>query len=420
MPPLETDVRVWRTLYAAIVLLVAAIFLYTMVPALSPILLFIVLLILISPYKGTLHYRTLIYALGVLVILYLLRTYGALLAPFVLALVVAYILDPLVDRLEARGLKRALAVTALMVPLLAIVVLVGVLGVPALIQQAGELIERIPAATQRVIEWAHTMRARLSRLPFFRGEEMSRALESFSPERLGAYLQQRQSEILTRVWGGVVGVGKGVTVALGILGYLVLVPVLIVYLLLDFDKLTARVSTLVPPTQRDRWMPLVREYDGLLSRYFRGQFIAAMIVGLLTWIGLLILGFPYSGLVGAVAGVFNLVPYLGLVVSAIPALIIAFLSGNVLISLLKVGAVFFVVQLIDGTVTGPRIVGGSVGLHPVWVILALTIGGSIFGFVGLLLAMPAGVLIKLLLREGLTRYRQSQVYTGGHRIIEDA
>ena len=419
MPPLESDVRIWRTLYAAIVLLVVAAFLYTLVPTLSPILLFIVLLILISPYKGTLHYRTLIYATALLVILYLLRRFGALLAPFVLALVVAYILDPVVDRLEARGLKRGLAVAAIMVPLVAIITLVGVLGVPAIIQQAGELIDRVPAAAQKMIDWVQSTRTRLSRLPFFRGEEMSRALDSFSPEKLAAFLQQRQAEIINRLWGGVVGVGKGVTIVLGLLGYLVLVPVLIIYLLLDFDKLTKRVTALAPPAQRERWLPLVREYDTLLSRYFRGQFIAALIVGVLTWVGLLIVGFPYSGLVGAVAGVFNLVPYLGLVVSAIPALIIAFLSGNVLVSLLKVGIVFFIVQLIDGTITGPRIVGGSVGLHPVWVILALSIGGSIFGFVGLLLAMPAGVLIKLLLREALTRYRSSDMYAGT-RVIEDA
>ena len=107
----------------------------------------------------------------------------------------------------------------------------------------------------------------------------------------------------------------------------------------------ARVVIDAPCVTRATWMPLLREYNALLARYFRGQVVAAMIVGVLTWLGLLIVGFPYSGLVGAVAGVFNLVPYLGLVVSAIPALLIALLSGNVLVSLLKAGAVFLVVQV---------------------------------------------------------------------------
>lgn len=411
MPPLE-DVREWRALYAAIVLLVAAAFLYLVLPVLSPFLLFLVLLILLSPFSGTRYHRVFVTAGGVLMAIWLLRTLGALLAPFVLALVIAYIFDPVVDRLEARGLKRPVAVAVLTLPLLAIVILMAVLGIPALIAQAGELIDRIPSAVQRLIAWIQTTRTRLERIPFFSGETMTRALDSFSPERLAAFLEQRQAEILNRIWGGVVGVGRGVGFVLTILGYLVLVPVLFIYLLLDFDPLVRRTIGLVPVHQRARWVPMMREYNTLLGRYFRGQVTAALIVGVLTWLGLLLLGFPYSGLVGATAGIFNLVPYLGLVVSAIPALIISLLSGNILISLLKAGLVFVVVQVIDGTITGPRIVGGSVGLHPVWVILAIAVGSFFFGFVGLLLAMPAGVLIKLLLREALTRYKASAVYRG--------
>jgi predicted PurR-regulated permease PerM len=132
----------------------------------------------------------------------------------------------------------------------------------------------------------------------------------------------------------------------------------------------------------------------------------------LTWLGLLIAGFPNSGLVGVVAGVFNIIPYLGLVVSVIPVVIISLVSGSVLGSLLKAGIVFAIVQFIDSSVTGPRIVGDSVGLHPVWVILAIAVGSFFYGFVGLLLAMPGAVLIKLLIRESLARYRQSRVFQG--------
>jgi predicted PurR-regulated permease PerM len=117
-----------------------------------------------------------------------------------------------------------------------------------------------------------------------------------------------------------------------------------------------------------------------------------------------------SGLVGAIAGLFNLVPYLGLIASILPVVIIALLSGSILASLLKAGIVFAIVQFIDGSITGPRIVGESVGLHPVWVMLALAVGGFAFGFAGLILAMPAAVLIKLLLREAIARYRASNLF----------
>jgi predicted PurR-regulated permease PerM len=225
-------------------------------------------------------------------------------------------------------------------------------------------------------------------------------------------LQQHQTRIMQGGLGTLLGIGRGVGAVLTVLGYIVLTPVLMVYLLRDFDRITERVASLIPLPKKEAWTALAREYDNLLSRFLRGQLVAAAIVGVLTWLGLLIAGFPNSGLVGVVAGVFNIIPYLGLVVSIIPVLIIALVSGSILSLLLKAAIVFAIVQFIDGSVTGPRIVGESVGLHPVWVILALALGGFFYGFVGLLLAMPGAVLIKLLLREGVARYRQSGVFTG--------
>src|SRR5690606_6536800 len=215
-----------------------------------------------------------------------------------------------------------------------------------------------------------------------------------------------------RAGAAVLGVGRGIGTALTIIGYVVLTPVLAFYLLKDYDKIIARLRLLIPLSRREEWLAFLAEYDTLLSRFMRGQVAAAAIVGVLTWLGLWVFGFPYAGLVGVVAGVFNLVPYLGLVVSLVPAVIIALLTGNVLASLLKIAVVFGAVQFLDSTVTGPRIVGGSVGLHPVWVILAIAVFSFFFGFVGLLIAMPAALLLKLLLRSGLEHYQRSAWYTG--------
>jgi predicted PurR-regulated permease PerM len=233
------------------------------------------------------------------------------------------------------------------------------------------------------------------------------------PDQLATMIQERQTAILEGGVAALLGVGRGVGAVFAILGYVVLTPVLLVYLLRDFDRIRMQATSLVPPAKRPGFLSFFREYDRLLSRFLRGQLIAASIVGLLTWIGLWIAGFPNAGLVGAIAGVFNIVPYLGLIASIIPVIIIALLSGSVAASLLKAGIVFAIVQFIDGSVTGPRIVGESVGLHPVWVMLALSIGGYFLGFVGILLAMPGAVLVKLLLAEGVERYRRSRVYRGG-------
>jgi predicted PurR-regulated permease PerM len=410
----------WPSIYVAIVGLCALAFLFSVKSVLSPVIAFAVLVLLISPWTGTrMHLLTIIAATGLLGI-WLLDTLGSMLAPFLLAFVLAYILDPLVDRLQHRGMKRGLAVAVVVVPIFLVIAVAFIFGVPALVQQVQNLIEQAPAALQRGVEWIQGLRARLlaSNLPFLKGDALARALDSFSPERVSAYIQAQQTMLAQRLWSAVIGVGKGISIALGILGYFVLTPVLTIYLLKDFDKLIARASGLIPRDKRPTWIPFVVEYDKLLAGYLRGQVLAGIIVGVLTYVGLLVAGFPNPGLVAVTAGVFNLIPYRGLVVSLVPALIISLLSGSIMASLIKVGIVFAIVQTIDGTITGPRIASASVGLHPVWAILALAVGSSFFGFTGLLLAMPAAVFIKLVVRNAVARYRDSRVFEGEKLPVE--
>lgn len=395
----------WRMLYAAVTLVAAGLLLLRLAPALSPVVLYALVLLLLMPWSGSREHRLLVAGLTLVLALWLLQALGSILAPFLVAFAIAYILDPAADALERRRVPRGLAVAILLVPVLTGIALALVFGVPALLAQAGDLVEQLPGALTRAADWVQAQRTRLeqSRLPFLSGAVMAEQLP-LDQERITAFIQAQWQEILSRAWRAVLGMGRGVGFVVTLLGYLVLTPVLVVYLLRDFNRITTQATELMPEARRERWLGFAREYDRLLARFLRGQVLAALIVGLLTWIGLLIAGFPYSGLVGAIAGVFNLVPYLGLVVSIAPVLVIALLSGSFLASLAKAALVFGIVQLIDGSVTGPRIVGGSVGLHPVWVILALAIGSFFFGLVGLLLAVPGAVLIKLLLREALARH----------------
>jgi predicted PurR-regulated permease PerM len=176
-------------------------------------------------------------------------------------------------------------------------------------------------------------------------------------------------------------------------------------------------ETYVPGPYRDRVLGLAREYDRLLAGYLRGQLLQCSIVGVLTWILFAVAGFPYALLMGVLAGVFNVVPYMGMIVAMVPAVVLALFSGDPLVGLAKAVGVTILVQLIDSTVLGPKIVGDSVGLHPVWVILALSISGYFFGFVGLLIAVPLAVLVSLLLRIALRRYRESSLFRGESRLV---
>ncbi|MEN8376042.1 MAG: AI-2E family transporter [Gemmatimonadota bacterium] len=397
----------------ATVLLALGLFLLSVRPVLSPAVLFVALVLFLAPYSGTRYHTAAVTASALLLLFWALVTTGTLLAPFILAAVLSVILDPAVDKLE-RWMPRSLAILLLGLPILAALTAALFFGLPALGSQLRDLIGRLPELVQGLVDRLDALRARLlaSDLPLLADEGLLGRLRELDGQAIAQFLEERSADIGRRAWSGVLGLGRGVGTLLTILGYLVLTPVLTFYLLRDYDRTRHKAMALFPRDKLAAWGDFLADYNELVVRYMRGQVIAATIVGVLTWLGLWAVGFPYAGLIGATAGVFNLVPYLGLIVSLVPALMIAFISGAIGASLLKIAIVFGIVQFLDSSVIGPRIVGESVGIHPVWIMLALALGGFWFGFAGLLLAVPAAALIKLLARAGLERYRRSDVYRG--------
>jgi predicted PurR-regulated permease PerM len=409
----------WRAWHAVVVLVVLGFFMMSIRSILNPFILFFLLVFLIQPYSGTRHHLLTVSAAGMLTFIWLLDTTGFLLAPFVLALVLAYVMHPLVARMERRRISRTLATFILALPALGILALIIFVAIPALSAQIAEFIRGAPAllqtATLRMEAWQAQLQSR--DLPWLDEAVVLERMRAIQPDAVMAWLQARQSAIAAGIWSGVLGVGKGVGAILTLLSYVFLTPILIFYLLRDWRSIGERLRELVPAPYRDRVVGFASEYDRLLARYLRGQLLAAGIVGVLTWLGFLIAGFPYALLLGVVAGVFNIIPYMGLVASLVPALVIAIFSASPLLSLLKILIVFAVVQVLDGSVIGPRVVGEAVGLHPVWVLLALAVSGYFFGFVGLLIAVPLAVLVKLVLTITLERYRGSSLFRGERPLI---
>jgi len=347
---------------------------------------------------------------------------GFFLSPFVLfwvlmavlALILAYMLDPLVDRMEGRRLGRSLAIILLILPVLALLGVALVLGLPALAMEIGEILKATPELLSRLANWLEAAQERLLLvdIPLLEEEVLLERLRSVDAAVVMAFLEERKEVIVSGVWSGVLGFGRGLGSFLTILGYTVLTPVLTFYLLRDYDGLKARVAELIPVQPRSGVLTLAGEYDHLLSRYLRGQITVALIMGATTTLGLLVFRFPSAILLGVLVAVFSVVPYLGLILSLIPALFIALVSGNVGFSLLTIAVVYGGSQLLEGAVISPRIVGESVGLHPVWVVLALAVSGFFLGFVGLLIAVPLAVGVKLLVVRGVKRYRESELFRG--------
>jgi len=379
---------------------------------LSPLVAYAVLCLLLWPHRREPPAGRTLAVTGLLVLVWFLWANGGLLAPFLLALAIAYLLDPAVEGMGRRRVPRSLAIGLVLAPFLVAMVVLPVLLVPALERQIVDLTSRIPDAARRLADWALAQRTRLLTTGLLT-EEQAAWLRNLQTSDLAGLVTQRWDQIARRAWDAFLGIGKGVSVLFTVFGYVVITPVVTFYLLKAWPRFTARLHEAVPPARRAEVRGFATAYDRALGRYLRGQLTEASIVAILTSGGLAVLGFPGALLIGVFAGICNVIPYVGLWISVIPGVFLALVSGAILANLLKLGAVFAVVQFVDGSITGPRIVGDSVGLNPVWVMVALALFGSLLGFVGLLLAVPLAVLVKMLAARAWARYRDLPMYTAG-------
>ncbi|MCH9013170.1 MAG: AI-2E family transporter [Proteobacteria bacterium] len=334
-----------------------------------------------------------------LVALYLLR--GVLL-PFVAGMAVAYLLDPVCDRLEAWGLSRTLATTVLTIFFLVAVAAAAVLLIPVLAGQVASLLERVPD----LIEALRGQSARLLALVEARVDpamiERIEGAVAGSADRLVAW----GTEFLGQVISG------GVALA-NLISLLVITPVVAFYLLRDWDRIVARVDTWLPREHAETIREQVREVDRTLAGFLRGQGTVCFILGLFYAIALSIAGLDFGLVVGLVAGLLSFIPYVGAIVGLVLSVGLAILQFDDWPRVAIVAGIFFVGQAVEGNFLTPKLVGESVGLHPVWIIFGLLAGGAIFGFVGVLLAIPAAAVIGVGVRFALGRYLQSPYYRGG-------
>jgi predicted PurR-regulated permease PerM len=394
-------------------ILLVGLLLYTVRDVLSPLIVFALLWAALWPERRNRHVARLLAIATALMTLWLFWAAGSLVAPFVLGLAFAYLLSPAVGWLGRHRVPRWLGSLLVVLPFLAVLVVLLALLVPALERQLIQVAGQLPLLFSRLADWLD--RLRTSFLASNQGlltDAQVAQLRSLQASNLVAIVQERWQDIARGAWGGIVGIGKGVRLAVMIVGYVVVTPVVTYHLLNHWDTITAWLGGLVPPARREEVLGFFREYDGQLGRYVRGTLTEATLVATLTGLGLGLLGFPGPLLMAVSAGLGNLVPWIGVPLSMIPGVALALASGAVGPSLLQLVVVFGAVTLLDQAVTGPRIIGGAVGLNPVWVMIALAMFGLLLGFVGLLVAVPLAVLVKLLASRGVAHYRASVYYTG--------
>ena len=348
------------------------------------------------------HVRFWLIGLAVfLIALYLLR---GILLPFVAGMAVAYLLDPLCDRLEGWGLSRTLATTALTILFLLIAVAAVLLLIPLLAGQVIELLRNVP-------DYIEALRGQVARLV----ELVEAKLDPAMLERVEGALAGSTERLIS--WGThlVGGLVTGGVAAANLVSLLLITPVVAFYLLRDWDRIVARVDDWLPRDHAETLRGLAGEVDRTLAGFVRGQGTVCVILAIFYALALSIAGLNFGLVIGLIAGLLSFIPYVGAIVGLLLSVGLAVFQFDDLVRIAIVAAIFFVGQAVEGNYLTPKLVGGRVGLHPVWVIFGLLAGGALFGFVGMLLALPAAAVIGVGMRFALTRYMASPYYRGSGR-----
>jgi predicted PurR-regulated permease PerM len=348
----------------------------------------------------------------------LLWALGDVLLPFILGAAVAYFLDPVADRLEALGASRVLATATITFTAIFIFVLMALLVIPTLIHQTTSLFASAP---QYATDLGKILTERFPALL----DETSTLSQSLY--KVGETIQSRGGVLLNTALSSAASLISIVTL-------FVIVPVVSVYLLLDWDRMIARIDELMPRDHAPVIRQLAKQIDQTLASFIRGMGTVCLILGTYYAFALMIVGLPFGLVVGFIAGLITFIPYLGSLIGGVLAIGLAlfqFWNGVEIVTdgvttyatdWMRIGlvAIIFVIgQVIEGNYLTPKLVGNSVGLHPVWLLLSLSVFGTLFGFVGLLVAVPLAAAIGVIIRFAMAQYNTSLLYKGRSGVTDE-
>jgi predicted PurR-regulated permease PerM len=321
---------------------------------------------------------------------------GSALTPLLVAFGFAYLLFPVIKKVEDWGIKRHYSVPAVFLGWTLLVILTMIAVVPGLIRDFQDLLQELPQSATTVIE----------RIESFASDYgFSLTINKTS---LNQFILDHTSEISTTLLKGLSSAFDGLFTnalrwLLSVLN-IFLIPLFFFYLINDFEKITAGVQSLIPPRFQEKVRNFLEVTNTILSGYIRGQILVACILGLLYGVGLTIAGLKFGFLVGVMSGLLSIIPYAGFTIGFVTSVIIGLANYDGVGGFLSILLVFGIVQSLEGTVITPRLVGNKVGLSALTTMLALIIGGNLFGLIGMLIAIPTAAVLKLVLLEVIKEY----------------
>lgn len=339
---------------------------------------------------------------GVGLLLYTLR--GAL-TPVFFAFLIAYMLDPLVDRFEARGISRGVGIAVVLTVVLGAMAVFMLLAVPALVAEAVVFARDVPVKLDGLIASAQPLLERA-------GIPVPHTFDEAREHLAQVDTSQLAQKAASQVWVVVRWLLGGTVNVIAALAGFIMIPVFAAYLLYDFDRMTAAIGDLVPRRYRAFVVEVAHEVDQVLGDFIRGQLLVMLALAVLYSVGYAVVGVRLAIAIGVMAGLLSFIPYVGGALALVMALLMVVLHWNGWGQLLGVVGVYTVIQLLESFLITPKIVGDKVGLPAVWVLFALLVGGELFGFFGVLLALPAAAVMKIFVIRGVAWYRASDLYKG--------
>lgn len=332
---------------------------------------------------------------------FLIWLFSSAMFPFVIGMGIAYLVDPVADRLERAGLNRVVAACVILL-MFVLVLLIGLwVLLPLLGQQVAGFLDNMPRNLQRLQELAN--------------EYVRPLFERFGGAHLLTEAQSSLGQIFTQAatWAGGVlkSVWSGSQSVIGVVGLFVIAPVVAFYMLIDWDRMVAAIDSWTPESQRATVRKLARDIDHAIAGFVRGQSLVCLFLGVFYAVGLSLVGLNFGALIGLGTGFLSFIPYVGSTIGLVVSMTVAIVQfWPEWTWILVVLGIFVAGQFIEGNIISPLLVGDAVGLHPVWLMFALMAFGSLFGFIGVLIAVPAGAAIGVLCRFALHRYLASRFY----------
>jgi len=350
----------------------------------------------------TFQKQVIIWTAAFAVLIMLLWLLGGVMLPFIAGLVLAYFLDPVADALERLGLPRLAATLVILICAILILVTALIIIAPVLADQIGRFASDLPNIIRELVarfdELApNWLKAQLANT----GMDVQGSMAGFAGKAAGWILA-----LLSSIWSGGMAL-------VNLVSLLVVTPIVAFYMLEDWDRMVAKVDSWLPRDHAPTIRALASEIDQAMAGFIRGQGTVCILLGAFYAIGLSLAGLKFGLAIGLFAGFLTFIPYAGAMIGGILAIGVGLVQfWPDIVSILLVVGVFAVGQFLEGNFLSPKLVGKSVGLHPVWLMFALLAFGYLFGFAGLLLAVPLAAAAGVLVRFGLRQYLTSKLYLG--------